>query len=122
MPFIPATEPFRLAELYVAATLYLDPSLHEGFGMQVVEAMACGTPVVCSDRGALPEVVGNAALLAEPVADTLAAAALQVLGDERTRQKLAVAGRWRARQFSWKRTAQVISNCIAEELARAYSN
>jgi len=55
-----------LIALYNAAALFVLPSFYEGFGLPVLEAMACGTPVVCSERGSLPEVAGDAALLVNP--------------------------------------------------------
>ena len=100
---------FELAGLYTAAAVYLDPSLQEGFGMQVVEAMACGTPVVCSDRGALPEVTAGAALLADPTdADALAQGILALEQDPAKADALAQRGRERSRVFDWGSTAQVV--------------
>ncbi len=113
MPFLGAEQKLQLAELYAAASIYLDPSLQEGFGMQVIEAMACGTPVVCSDRSALPEVTGDAALLVDPqdvaaIADTLK----NLLDNPRQQDQLAERGRRRARGFQWRHTAEVIRRAL----------
>jgi alpha-1,3-rhamnosyl/mannosyltransferase len=95
-----------LPALYSGATLFVFPSLDEGFGLPPLEAMACGTPVVCARTGALPEVVGNAALTVDP-RDTpsLAATIGAVLGDETLRHALAGRGLLQAARFSWERTA-----------------
>lgn len=99
----------ELAELYTAASVYLDPSLHEGFGMQIIEAMACGTPVVCSNRGALPEVAGDAAVLANPRdIEEIALALSKVLTDRELRGRMIERGYKRSAAFSWEMTAKVI--------------
>ena len=100
----------RRALLSGAAVLAY-PSLDEGFGFPVLEAMAAGVPVVASDAGALPEVAGDAAALV-PVADddALAAALLAVLGDGDRRAALVDAGRSRAATFTWERTARGLSD------------
>lgn len=109
VPFLPAGREQELAELYAAALAYVDPSLHEGFGMQVIEAMACGTPVVCSDRGALPEVAGDAAVLVDPEDPAgIAEAVVRVFEDRGLRERLVARGEERAASFTWERTARVI--------------
>ncbi len=96
-----------LAVLYSAADVFVFPSLFEGFGLPVLEAMACGCAVVASNRSALPEVVGDAGLLADPDDhDGFADTVLGVLKDPRLRSRLVAAGRERAGAFSWTRTAQ----------------
>src|SRR5205823_10408779 len=69
----------ELRELYSGALAYVQPSLYEGFGLTVLEALACGTPVVASNRSSLPEVVGDAGLLVDPLSPESIAAALSRL-------------------------------------------
>jgi glycosyltransferase involved in cell wall biosynthesis len=95
-----------LPGLYAGAEAFAFPSLWEGFGLPVLEAMAAGAPVVASRRGAIPEVAGDAALLVEPEAAPLAAALSRLLADGPLRDRLRAAGRERARTFSWERTAR----------------
>ena len=92
---------------YSAADLYVTPSLIEGFGLPVLEAMACGTPVVCSNAGSLPEVVGSAAKLVEPRAPgSLAEAIASVLDDDQLRSRMSERGLVQAAKFTWERTAR----------------
>jgi glycosyltransferase involved in cell wall biosynthesis len=91
--------------LYNCASVFVLPSLHEGFGLPVLEAMACGTPVICSNASSLPEVTGEAALLVNPNSEDLAKAIFKVLSDEETQKRLIREGRARARKFSWQKTA-----------------
>lgn len=115
MPFFGADQRLELAELYASASVYLDPSLQEGFGMQVIEAMACGTPVVCSNLSALPEVAGDAALLVDPQdVDAIARCLRVVLEDPRQRDRLANLGSERARTFQWQHTATVIHRALRQ--------
>ena len=97
---------FDLQLLYSAADLFVFPSLYEGFGMPVLEAMACGAPVVTSNSTALAEVAGDAAVLADPQdARALGEAMVRVLEDESLRAALRVKGLARAKQFSWEQAA-----------------
>jgi glycosyltransferase involved in cell wall biosynthesis len=99
-----------LRALYHRAQALVLPSFGEGFGLPVLEAMACGTPVVTSRVSALPEVAADAALYVDPrEPDDIAAAMGRVLSDEALRRDLAAKGRARAATFSWDRTvAQVL--------------
>ena len=88
---------------YNAADAFAYPSLYEGFGLPPLEAMACGVPVITSDRASLPEVVGDAGRLVDPERpDALAAALAEVLSDESTRARMRQAGLARARRFTWE--------------------
>jgi glycosyltransferase involved in cell wall biosynthesis len=95
-----------LPAFYQLAEVFAFPSLYEGFGLGPLEAMACGTPVVCSNRSSLPEVVGEAGLLVDPT-DTaaLTAALRRVLADADLQMDLRQRGLARAQQFSWARAA-----------------
>jgi glycosyltransferase involved in cell wall biosynthesis len=95
----------QLAGLMAECAAFCLPSLFESFGLTALEAMACGAPVVVSDRGALPEVVGDAALTVEPTAPALATALERVIDDEGLGSRLRAAGRARAETMTWERTA-----------------
>ena len=96
-----------LEGLYRAATCFALPSLIEGFGLPVLEAMARGLPVACSDRYALPEVTGGVAVLFDPEDQAAVNGALRrLLTDEALRSELGRKGRERARSFTWARTAR----------------
>jgi alpha-1,3-rhamnosyl/mannosyltransferase len=104
--FVGHVSDVELAALYGAATLCVVPSEWEGFGLPALEAMACGTAVACSHAGALPEVVGDAALLFDPLdVDAIAAAIRVLLDDADRRVELTRRGLERVRQFSWERAA-----------------
>jgi glycosyltransferase involved in cell wall biosynthesis len=104
-----------LKVFYRAATLFAFPSLHEGFGLAPLEAMACGTPVVASDIPALVEAVGDAAELVTP--DNLfdvARGLRSVLLDEERRRDLSRTGRARAQRFDWDDTARSVLDVYRE--------
>jgi len=106
----------KLLELYATAHALIHPSLYEGFGLQVLEAMAAGLPVICSNVSSLPEVAGDAALLADPNdINGFAEGAARILSDPALALRLSEAGRRRASLFTWRRTAEQILK-IYEEL------
>jgi glycosyltransferase involved in cell wall biosynthesis len=108
--------------LYAGARLFALPSLYEGFGLPVLEAMACGVPAVISNVASLPEVAGNAALMIDPQdTDGLAAALRRGLEDDEWRETAASAGLARAAGFSWRRCAQETVDVYrrAKELGQA---
>jgi len=97
----------ELAWLYTRAAVFVFPSIYEGFGLPVLEAMAAGAPVVTSDRAALPESAGDAALLVDPTnVDMIGDAVLRLLDDEALRGELIARGRDRAVGFTWENTAR----------------
>ena len=96
-----------LPALYAGATLFVFPSLYEGFGLPVLEAMACGVPVICSNTSSLPEIVGQAAIMVDPLdVDELTAAMDRVLGNQALREEMSGKGMMQAGRFSWERTAR----------------
>jgi len=96
-----------LPMLYNGAELFVFPSLYEGFGLPVLEAMACGTPVICSSTSSLPEIVGDAALTLDPLnRDAWVAGVRRALETESLRRELKEKGLQRAKAFSWEETAR----------------
>ncbi len=109
-----------LAALYAGALALVYPSLYEGFGLPVLEAMACGCPVVASDRGGLKETAGDAAVLVNPLSvREIAAAVRALLTDSSRRGELAQRGRRRAASFTWERTAKQTLSVYQKVLAGA---
>ncbi|MBC8159998.1 MAG: glycosyltransferase, partial [Roseiflexaceae bacterium] len=97
-----------LPALYAGAELFAYPSRYEGFGLPPLEALACGTPVLCGNTSSLPEVMGDAALLVDVTSvDVLAASLLQLLGDADLRGHLRAQSPRQAARFSWRRTAEL---------------
>jgi glycosyltransferase involved in cell wall biosynthesis len=95
--------------LYSCATVLAFPSRYEGFGLTVLEAMACGTPVVCSNSSSLSEVAGEAALLLQPDQPAeWAQVLLRVVTDDVLRRRLSGQGLARAARFSWEATARQV--------------
>ncbi len=96
-----------LPDLYCGADAFIFPSLYEGFGMPLLEAMASGIPVACSNASSMPEVVGDAAVLFEPRDESeIAEAILRILHDEGLRKELVARGLARSRLFTWRKTAE----------------
>jgi glycosyltransferase involved in cell wall biosynthesis len=107
-----------LAILYRLASVFVFPSLYEGFGLPPLEAMACGTPVVTSNVSSLPEVVGSAAVLVDPYdARSISEGIRRVLTDECLRRDLQTRGVARAREYSWERAARRVRE-IYDEVTR----
>lgn len=106
-----------LMPLVKQASVMVLPSLHEGFGLPVLEAFAAGTPVVSSNAGAIPEVAGDAAILVDPLdVNALAQAMRQVVEDTPLAGALRAKGRERAKQFTWQRTAKLTEDVYRKVL------
>ncbi|MFB0508911.1 MAG: glycosyltransferase family 4 protein, partial [bacterium] len=104
-----------LSAIYQAATVFVFPSIYEGFGLPVIEAMACGTPVITSNTSSLPEIAGDAAILVNPYEPReIADALFQVLTNEIRRQAMIEKGRKNASRFSWDKAAQEILQVFEE--------
>ena len=98
-----------LAGLYRGAALLAFPSLYEGFGLPLLDALARGLPALVGDRGALPELAGDAALVVDPESvDAISAGLRSLLGDAGLRKRLAAAGRRRARGYGWGAAAEAV--------------
>lgn len=108
-----------LSALYGGALCYVQPSLYEGFGLPVLEAMQCATPVVATNTSSLPEIVGKNGILVDPEAEALAAGVLSIyqlaISD---RQKMIERGIKHARTFSWNKTAQLTAEVYRRALGR----
>jgi glycosyltransferase involved in cell wall biosynthesis len=110
----------QLEGLYATAACFVFPSLIEGFGLPILEAMARGVPVACADRGAMAEIAGEAALLFDPESKpAIAAAMLTLISEPETAQRLATAGRRRAAGFSWSQAAAGTLAAYRRALAEA---
>jgi glycosyltransferase involved in cell wall biosynthesis len=108
-----------LASLYYRASAFVFPSLYEGFGLPVIEAMNAGLPVACSNAGSLPEVAGGAALLFDPQSDSsIAAALVRLVNEPQLRMELVESGHHNCSRFSWiqcaLQTAEVFRSVIPE--------
>jgi glycosyltransferase involved in cell wall biosynthesis len=98
----------RLRTLYRGAVALAYPSLYEGFGLPLVEAMACGTPVIASNTASIPGVLGGAGILVDPAeGQAWTSAIVDIVNNEQTRRRLRAAGLSRAAEFTWERTAKL---------------
>lgn len=96
-----------LVYLYNSASLMVYPSLYEGFGLPILEAMTCGCPVICSNRASMPEVSGEAAVIIEPEDEEgLARRIQELMEDSLLSAKYTKAGIRRAKEFDWNETAR----------------
>ena len=97
----------KIPLMYNAATIFLYPSLRESFGLPILEAMACGTPVITSNTSSMPEIAGNAALLADPYnSNELTTAMHTLLSNDMLLADLKMKGIKRAESFTWKASAE----------------
>lgn len=109
----------ELAVLYRNATVFAFPSLYEGFGLPILEAMGCGAPVITSMISSMPEVGGDCACYCDPYSvESITEALETVLFDEQRRKMMAAAGIERASQFSWAKTAAIIRRNLLQVLGR----
>lgn len=108
-----------LAALYPAALAVVTPAFAEGFGLPAIEALACGTPVLSSSDGAVPEIIGDAGLLFEPDApESIATAITRVASDAPLRTALGQRALSRAAEFSWARAAALTLQSIERAVAQ----
>ena len=110
----------ELSIVYNLASLFVFPSFYEGFGLPVLEAMACGTPVVCSDSSSIPEVGGDAVVYCDPNnTDDISNKIVQVLNDTELQKSMKVSGIKRAKEFTWEKSAsqhiKVFQKVLSEE-------
>ncbi len=101
--------------LYAGALGLVFPTLYEGFGFPILEAMLCGTPVIASTTSSLPELAGEAALLVDPLdVEAISAALERISTDAALRARLIAAGRPQAQHFTWDRAAEAVLNALED--------
>ena len=119
--FVNTPDREAIIKFYNAADILVAPSLYEGFGLTVLEAMACGTPTITANVSSIPEVAGNAAVLVDPTdVDAMTQAVLRINGEAIFRQDLINKGLARVREFTWKKTAEKTAN-LYEQVIQAKS-
>lgn len=112
----------KLPSLYRSAEVLMFVSLYEGFGLPVLEAMACGTPVLTSNTTSLPEIAGNAALLVNPKSTEQIALGLEnILSDTALKEQLRARGLKRAAQFTWAKTRSLVFDALEEAVGKKTS-
>lgn len=112
--FVPTED---LPELISSAQAFVLPSLYEGFGIPVLEAMACGTPVIVSNVSSLPEVIGNAGLIVDPYSTDQIEQAIRILiTDKKLQQKYSKLGLSQAKKFSWEKMARTVLKVFEESI------
>ena len=117
--FAGTVEDDRLVSLYAGATAFVYPSRYEGFGLPLLEAMACGTPVIGARAGAIPEVVGDAGILVDPDDELeMATSISRLMNDTELAGRLRSAGRKRAMDYTWDRTARQTTDAYDEAIER----
>ena len=117
--YIGYVRPHDREGVFKGAQLFVLPSFEEGFGLPALEAMAAGVPVVASNRGSLPEVIGDAGLLIDPDnPESLSDAMLRMLGDPALRDTCAHRGLNRAREFNWEQTGRDVRRAYQDTLTQ----
>jgi glycosyltransferase involved in cell wall biosynthesis len=109
---LPDVSDMDLSRLYSGAAGLLYPSLYEGFGLPILEAMACGCPVMTSNCTAMPEVAGDAAILVDPLSEDSIAEGIRKIADPGYARELRQRGFEQCRTFSWQRTATIVENTL----------
>ena len=118
--FLHSATDSELLSAYRDSSILVSPSSYEGFGLPIIEAMKCGTPVICTTGGAQPEIAGDAARIIPPAdASALTEAMRNILTDNGLHQKLSSAGLLRAREFNWDKTATQTLNLFQDVLKKA---
>jgi glycosyltransferase involved in cell wall biosynthesis len=107
--------------LYAGARVLVLPSLDEGFGLPVLEAMSAGVPVIAASRGALPEVVGSGGILVDPSPEAIAGAIESIVSSNEAAERWGAAGLERARAFSWHAAAATLHRAYADAVRRRSS-